>query len=394
MVCRDLPRIARHKRACQTRGPTWLDFRIDPIPADSPRCEPAVVAAASDMRAARPAPVVTLGVPIHNGAQYLEASLDCLRSQTFDDFEIVISDNGSDDGTEEICRRYTAMDRRIRYVRHDVDRGVDWNHKFVVAEAQGRFFRWHHADDLCEPRHLERCVAALESDSGAVLAYPKTVLIDAGSRVTGRYDDRLALGEEAPHARVRHLLANVFLCNPVLGLMRIDALRRTDLLGSYIGSDHVLLAELAMAGRWAEVPEALFYRRIHAGKSTAATRLMRDRAAWIDPRLRRKRFFWPNLRLLVEHLKAVGRARIGTQEQLLCAWAVIAGQSGIEARRLRAELARARSRLATWTGVQAARGRALGDPETVPPFRSGAIGRSGFPPPVVNANRSKARTDR
>jgi glycosyltransferase involved in cell wall biosynthesis len=302
--------------------------------------------AASDQRAERPAPVVTIGVPLYNAEKFLPEALDSLLSQRFRDFEIVISDNASDDGTEEICRRYAATDRRVRYIRHGVNRGAVWNHNFLIEEARGRFFRWHHADDICEPGYLERCVAALESDPAVVLVYSKTLLIDANGRVTEPYEDRLALGENKPNDRLRHLLCNVFLCNPVLGLMRIDTLRRTACLGSYIGSDHVLLAEFALAGRWAEVPEVLFRRRIHAGQSTAAHASRRDRAAWLDPRLRNSRFLLPNLRLLVERLKAVGRASITGQDRLHCLWTVIAWEVRSEAGRLPGRLARIRNRLA------------------------------------------------
>jgi glycosyltransferase involved in cell wall biosynthesis len=383
MVCPDLPRIARHKRACRTRGPTWLDFRIDPVPADR-TLDPVTAAPA-----ARKAPVVTLGMPIYNGAQYLEASLDSLLAQTFGDFEIVISDNGSTDGTEEICRRYAASDARIRYVRHDVNRGAAWNHNFIICEARGRFFRWHHADDLCDPRHLESCVAALESDPAVVLAYPRTQIIDGATRVTGRYDDRLDLREAAPHDRVRHLLTNVFLCNPILGLIRIDALRRTALLGSYLRSDHVLLAELAMGGRWAEVPEALFYRRIHAGKSTEANRSLKDRAAWFDPRLRNKKHFWPNLRLFAEHLRAVRRAPIGWQDRLLCGWSVVVWQARFEIERLRGRLQRVRNRVGIWTGAQPRPALSAPTPQTLPAM----LGRPrGEPTVTVGAEFAKVAT--
>jgi hypothetical protein len=199
---------------------------------------------------------------------------------------------------------------------------------------------------------LERCVEALESDPLAVLAYPKTTLIDAEGRITANYDDRLALGEETPHARLRHLLHNVYLCNPVLGLIRLDALRKTALHGAYISADHVLLAELSMQGRWIEVPEALFRRRFHPAKSTEASRSMRERAAWFDPRLRGGVFFWPNVRLFSERLKAVWRARIGPREQILCAWVVIVWQSAFAARLLRARWSRRRARLIEWLGLR------------------------------------------
>ncbi|MET1081647.1 MAG: glycosyltransferase [Burkholderiales bacterium] len=365
-VCWELPRIARHKRACQSRGPTWLQCPVDLIPVDAgrrglrdvgqsyvtPWPRPSSTqsdtgyATGRDASTEIPSPIVTEGVPIYNGAMFLEGALDSLLSQTFDNFEIVLSDNGSDDGTEEICRRYAAMDRRIRYFRHDVNRGAAWNHNFLITEARGRFFRWHHCDDLCESRHLECCVAALESEPMAVLAYPRTMLIDAVGKITASYEDRLALGEETPHARLRHLLHNVYLCNAVLGVMRVEVLRRTGLHGAYIAADHVLLAELAMQGRFIEVPEALFLRRMHPGKSTEVNRTNRDRAAFEDPRLRNARFFFPNLRLFGERLRAVWRAKIGLREQLLCAAVVGEWHCRFEVGRFRARAPRILGRIA------------------------------------------------
>jgi GT2 family glycosyltransferase len=346
-VCGELFRIARHKRACQLRGPTWLEFRVDPVPPEAGSSGLEDFVTTSDA-----APVVTVGMPVYNGAAFLQAALDSLLSQTYTNYEIIISDNNSDDGTEKICRQYASVDPRIRYVRHDVNRGAAWNHNFVVAEARGRFFRWQHADDFCEPRHLERCVVALETDHRVVLAYPQTVLIDAAGTVTGHYDDRLGLSDETPHGRLRRLLANVFLCNPVLGLIRMDALRRTALLGYFIRADHVLLAELAMAGRWIEVPEALFRRRIHEGKSTVANRSPRDRAIWLDPRGGRKVFFSPRLRLFVEHLRAAGRACIELREKIHCMWLLSVWHGGIEVRRFRARASSIGSRLASWAGSE------------------------------------------
>jgi glycosyltransferase involved in cell wall biosynthesis len=290
-------------------------------------------------------------MPVFNGAVYLSSALDSLLSQTFDAFEIVISDNGSTDATEEICRRYASQDRRIRYFRHEVNRGATWNHNFLIREARARYFRWHHYDDLCDPRHLERCVAALESNPSAVLAYPRTILIDAAGGVTSHYEDRLALSEEAAHARLQHFLRNVYLCNSVLGLMRTDALRRTGLHGAYVAADHVLLAELAMQGPWVEIPEALFFRRFHPAKSTEANRTLRDRAAWFDPQLRKGILLSPNLRLFFERLRAVGRARIGLREQIRCAQVVIAWQTGFVIRMYRQRWAKRFARFAGRLGL-------------------------------------------
>ena len=64
-------------------------------------------------------PRVSIAVPVYNGERYLRESLDGLLAQTFTDFELVIADNASTDGTETICREYAARDPRVReQLRH------------------------------------------------------------------------------------------------------------------------------------------------------------------------------------------------------------------------------------------------------------------------------------
>ncbi|HKN52024.1 MAG TPA: glycosyltransferase, partial [Amycolatopsis sp.] len=60
-------------------------------------------------------PRLSLGLPVYNGEEYLAESLDALLGQTYEDFELIISDNASTDGTDEICRQYADKDSRIRY---------------------------------------------------------------------------------------------------------------------------------------------------------------------------------------------------------------------------------------------------------------------------------------
>lgn len=110
------------------------------------------------------APRVSIGLPVYNGQQYLRQALDSLLAQTFHTFEVIISDNASNDATPEICRDYAACDPRIRYVRHDVNRGAAWNFNYVFGLARGVYFKWHAHDDMLEPTFLEQCVTILDHD--------------------------------------------------------------------------------------------------------------------------------------------------------------------------------------------------------------------------------------
>ena len=83
------------------------------------------------------APRVSVGMPVYNAERYLAGTLDTILAQSFRDFELIISDNGSTDRTARICRNYASHDTRIRYVRHEVNRGAAWNHNYVLSLARG-----------------------------------------------------------------------------------------------------------------------------------------------------------------------------------------------------------------------------------------------------------------
>jgi len=69
-------------------------------------------------------PRLSIGLPVFNGADFLPAALESLLGQTFDDFELIISDNGSSDETPEICHQFAARDDRVQFHRVDQNRGA------------------------------------------------------------------------------------------------------------------------------------------------------------------------------------------------------------------------------------------------------------------------------
>src|SRR5262245_32943693 len=93
-------------------------------------------------------PRLCIGVPVYNGERYLEPAIGSLLAQTFSDFRLIISDNASTDGTEEICRALARRDRRIEYHRSTRNRGPAWNFNRVVELADAEYFKWAAYDDL------------------------------------------------------------------------------------------------------------------------------------------------------------------------------------------------------------------------------------------------------
>jgi glycosyltransferase involved in cell wall biosynthesis len=229
-------------------------------------------------------------MPVYNGERHLRAALESILGQTFQDFELVISDNASADDTERICREYAAKDPRVQYHRQPKNLGVSENYNAVFRLARGGYFKWASSNDLCDPAFLDTCARVLEGRPDAVLAYPRTRLIRAESAAMEDYEDRLDLPQERPCERFRAYIERYRLNNVMNGVIRASILKRTPLLARFPGSDLVLMAELALYGKFVEVPEFMFFRRMDSSSATP----MRDRLAvrrLYDPELRRRMQF-------------------------------------------------------------------------------------------------------
>lgn len=265
---------------------------------------------------------MSIGLPVFNGERFLARALDALVVQEFTDLEIIVADNASTDRSLEIARGYADVDHRISVHPSTENRGAAWNFNRTLDLARGRFFKWAAYDDLCAPGFVARCHDVLAHGSpSVVLAYPRTLVIDDDDVVVDEWDDGLDLREPAPHDRLAHLLGRPEF-HAVFGLIRTDVLRATRGIGPFVASDVALLAELALAGTFHEVPDRLFLRRFHAGTSVNANPGYADRAAWFDP-ARSGRLTFAMARMTWELLDRVRAADLGPAEKARCGAAVV-----------------------------------------------------------------------
>lgn len=262
-------------------------------------------------------PRVGIGLPVHNGENFLAEALDALLAQTYEDFELIISDNASTDGTAEICQSYAAADRRIRYFRSEENLGASRNFNRAFELSSGEYFKWAAHDDLCEPTFVERCVEVLDQDPSVILSFCRTREIDEHGTVVKDYVSKVDLASPKPHERLFAMICRHHLLIQVFGLMRADVLRQTHLIGYYVSSDRVLLAELALRGRLYEVPEFLFYRRDHPDQSYRKHRGRHQYQSWFDPRRTDKTAF-PHWRLLFEFFVTIGRVPLSLGDRVRC----------------------------------------------------------------------------
>lgn len=228
-------------------------------------------------------PSVSIAIPVYNCERYIGASIESLLNQTYGDFELVISDNASTDGTEATCRLYAARDKRVRYVRRADNIGGPGNFRHVFSLCSGKYHKWSTADDHWHPEFLREAVAVLDNRPDVVLCYPKTQLIDADGKKIEDYDDNLELASDSPRERFRDLFRLVGLCNAHLGLLRREAMLSTRLIAGHLASDVDFLSEMALIGKFHVLPSVRFYRRFHANSSSWARGDITHQVAYYAP---------------------------------------------------------------------------------------------------------------
>ncbi len=261
-------------------------------------------------------PRVSIGLPVYNGENFLREALDSILSQSFKDFELIISDNASTDKTQQICEEYRAKDGRIRYFRNPVNWGAAKNFNRVFELSTAEYFKWAAHDDMLAPDYLLKCIEVLDNDEAIVLCYPKTKIFDEHGRFLRNYDLELDTGSARPYTRFCDLVLLNHACFPVFGVIRSRVLAKTPLIGGYAASDRVLLGALSLYGRFFEVPEYLFFRRNHPQQSTRAYD-HRAVTAWFDPSKSGKVvfLFW---KILLEYCLLIKRAPLNWHERIRC----------------------------------------------------------------------------
>ena len=288
-------------------------------------------------------PRLSIGLPVYNGEDYLPESLDALLGQSYEDFELIISDNASTDGTADICRRYGKQDSRIRYVRQPRNIGLSPNHNFVFRQSRGELFKWASADDLYARDLLQGCVEALDEYPDVVLAHSWEAAIDSAGKVTQSLEYPLVTDSPRAPERFRSILfgsSGLFeSCDAdVHGLIRVDnrgilracdeygviraeVMRRVAPLGSYHHSDRIVVCEIALHGRFHMTPDWLYFRREYPDRAYNTSPTVRARCAILDP-VRANRLRHPTARLLTEYIwgyvAAIRRAPLSPVDRREC----------------------------------------------------------------------------
>ena len=264
-------------------------------------------------------PLLTIGMPVYNGENFIGRALDSILCQSFTEFELIICDNASTDGTAGICKDIVARDNRVRYIRNTDNIGAVANFNKVFHEGRGKYFKWAAHDDELAPGYLTQCINALENDDDAVLCHSQVNVIDERGDVIGNGSiDPLALQSENPSHRFCSLVHNDLDDYEVFGVIRRAVLEKTPLFGGFIASDRILRAEIGLHGRFAILPDRLFLCRDHPERSIRAMPTHHGRGKWFTPDIR-GRFIFPHWRIFSEYYKCIDRiSHLSARERRDC----------------------------------------------------------------------------
>lgn len=264
-------------------------------------------------------PKVSIGLPVYNGEAFLSAAIESILTQTYADFELIISDNASTDKTQEICEAFAKKDARVLYFRSDINHGASWNYNRTFELAKGEYFRWHAADDVLAPELIAKSVDVLNSKPEVVLVFTWVLDIDGDGKELELKKSGVGSRLPLPHQRFKGLstVKPAFNCEEVFGMARRDILARTKLIAPYSDSDRTLLAELGLYGPFFEIEEPLFLHRLHKSGSVVVNPDRQTRTAWFDTSKAGKLVF-PSWRQLGELLAVIWRTPIGWRERLMC----------------------------------------------------------------------------
>ncbi len=205
-------------------------------------------------------PLVSIGVPVRNGAAFLEEALQLLVEQTHDNIEIIVSDNASNDGSGDIIERFANDDSRIKLYKQLHTLTAFENFRFVFERASGDYFMWAACDDRRSLDNVQRLLAAIQAHPEASLAFGDVAefsdFTQWQSAVPMSYPFETRPNESKYERLRRYTRIN---CLHIYGLIRRDALQSYEWLDIDNGPDIPLLVHLAFIGEFVRAEGGCFY---------------------------------------------------------------------------------------------------------------------------------------
>lgn len=236
-------------------------------------------------------PKVSILLAAYNGENYIGEAIKSVIAQSYKNFELIISDDGSTDTTKNICAEYSHCDNRIKYIRHQINRGGFWNNNFLLTQATGSLITFLSQDDILEFDFVEKTASYIKNHPECVLVSGDFKLIDEDGLLI-RTENLTLLRDTIPWRRrivefFRYRGPQVSLC--LYGLFKADILK--DLYSKIKfskkivrGSDFFLLSPTATRGEITSIPFSIRKYRLHENSASHKEMAQRNKQGEIKRR--------------------------------------------------------------------------------------------------------------
>ena len=213
-------------------------------------------------------PIVSIGLPVYNGEDFLKYALDSLLSQTFRDFELIISDNASTDNTPKICQEYVLRDKRIRYIRQNNNMGALWNFNFVLKQSNKEYFIWVSSDDKLHHEFLEKNIDILEKNKNVVCSIGDVIYSDvvnyefkSNNETKKTFRQRYVKSTYGTYESKVRTYLKFFQASMMYGLYRRDKLQKSITINKiFLAFDLSIILNVLKYGDFHVIDENLLHR--------------------------------------------------------------------------------------------------------------------------------------
>ncbi len=234
-------------------------------------------------------PKLSIGLPVYNGEVFLEEKIDSILSQSFSDYELIISNNNSNDSTNKICEKYLKQDIRIKYFQQKENMGANWNFNFVLNESIAPYFLWVGVNDKISDKFLEKNMNVLEKNEKIVGSISKIKPLDNVKNASDKNNidsvfkklikklRSLKTIDSFPifgsyEEKVRFYLKNST-CQLIYGIFRTNELKESIVKNSFIGNDWATMINILKFGDFHIVEEDIMYEHTDGLSSTGITNI-------------------------------------------------------------------------------------------------------------------------
>ena len=217
-------------------------------------------------------PKISIGIPVFNGEKFLQKCFESLLSQTFTDFELIISDNASNDSTSKICNEYSKKFKNFQYFNQKKNMGMKWNFNFVLEQAICDYFIWVAVDDILLPDFLKKNIEILELDQNLVgsvskinsynskdlqLSNTDQFFKNVTKKLRKRFRSRGTYSIKGSYDEKIRFYLKKSTCQIIYGIFKTNVLRNSVIVEEFEGSDWCINLNILKHGDFHVVDEIL-----------------------------------------------------------------------------------------------------------------------------------------